>query len=344
MSGRRVSIGIGACLTGVLIGIATYHWREQAGPEEVSQMPIVREKMRPATESRPEISPPVADSEELQAKEPAPPVAETKRVYGDGSPINVTWRGSDFGGYPEPPYGPQYDDLLKRATEGDREAAFKLFHILEKCQSAFDTEEEKDEAIRIARSQWALVRPGHPPVPIANIRSSSPINIEERLEHHIAGIESFYHACYPITEEQEADRRRWLELAADGGPVEAQIYYASGLADPAEAARYYEQVWSMGSLRALDYMSHSYVQMYHSGLRPDYNVNAYAAFYAFLTIGEEAVAYFRGEDYESHPEYTRVVQERLDMLESSLTSAEIEEAKRLAMDMVRANRNCCYAY
>ena len=167
-----------------------------------------------------------------------------------------------------------------------------------------------------------------------------PIQItsDEMLDRVMSELAGNYSGCQPITSAQTAEAGKWLKEAADGGPTDAMNGYGSLLDDHKLALDYIERAWSLGSMSSLKLLSRIYLSQYENGDEPGNNIKAYAAYYAYAMLHEQ-----RFVEHGADPtEINEMHQIQLDRLESSLTPSTRELAIVEAMEMIRANTNCCY--
>ena len=82
--------------------------------------------------------------------------------------------------------------------------------------------------------------------------------------------------------------------------------------------------------------------LYESGVAPGNNVKAYAAYYAYATLGEQAMIYFGSGRSEARKTAQRWLENELEKIGSSLTPSQVEQAIAEALVLIRSNANCCY--
>jgi len=227
------------------------------------------------------------------------------------------------------PYGPQYEDLRSKALEGDVEAAFSLFRILDECKNAFATEDKLQAAINEFRATHRLRLPEwNRPLRMGN---------SEDLDKMVDQIEMSYERCYPITPEQKAERERWLKLAADGGSITAGIWYASTDSDPERSMTAALAAWEKGAPQSLAIIGRLQRESYERGedLRGD--LKAFSSLYAYAYLLSDS------RNSLSDPRVREAI-ELMESMKASLHEYQIQEAIQIAVETVKSNSNCCIRF
>lgn len=253
-----------------------------------------------------------------------PPGSDLLRLPGS---LQVTWRAMQMPAIGlTPPYGDKYDELQANALSGDPDAAFILYQVLEECSSAFSTEIEMSRAVDQLTQTYTVQLPGRDRV----VRLSEPESLDATIEY----IESSFEKCTPITANQKLEREKWLKLAAENGSVLASIWLAERIENPRESLSAAESAWDAGSAQALLHMSRIHKELYMRGEDVDGNVRALAELLAYTRLLIDA----RGAEGDSR------VEEAIASLEQEakmFQNYQIEEAKKVAAEIIESNPRCC---
>lgn len=254
-------------------------------------------------------------------------------TFPGGSKVEVVWRRRPTEAFNlTEPVAQHYTSLRRKAEAGNRFAALNLHAVLEGCRQAYDNEDAQKAAVELAY-QTHMLQTAEMPEPM---RIGEPEKLEEYIQ---IALRDPYRNCQGITAEQKAESLDWLKMAADLGHSLAMIEYSRTLNDGNAAEEYLMNAWESGDAEALRFLAERYQASYDSGVTPESNVKAYAAYYAYTRILESGLT-----DHGSIANrwLSRNKQDLASMTEK-MQAYEIEEAVKLAEEMIRENRKCCFS-
>ncbi len=251
-------------------------------------------------------------------------------LFGDGNWENISWRGFDSQETPEFPFRPQISALYGRVATGDSDAAWVLHRMLETCRTAPLSQDELDSRLNLLRSTGEIELRGK----VELIDPADSVKVEKA-----AAYLSFMHDnCGSLTQAQISESDHLLEAAANGGPVEAIIFF-SAKQDSAKAIPLLERAWSVGSTDALLKLSRHQLATYHGGSDPFANVTAYENLYAYATLMEQLTLTYG----LASRQYLEALVREQESISSTMTPMEVYEATVRALEKIRNNQNCCFA-
>lgn len=257
----------------------------------------------------------------------------TSIQYPDSEVLKINWRA-----YPRPQFqrdqsfARNYEMFRDRAEAGDGTASLLLHDMVTSCQSAFDTEDQLENAIDRLQQTHTLQ--------LAKMQKPVPLDDPDQIPQFVEQMRSQYQGCSQLDAEQKAEPGQWLQLAAEQRLSPAMIEYGNQIADPTEAMEWFKGAWDEGEVEGLMMMSKVYQFQYQSGQYPAHNINAYASLMAYAKLVEAGMG---GADHGpiAHGEVRRV-QDMLDHATDSLKQHELTEAIALSKELINSNPNCCF--
>lgn len=249
-----------------------------------------------------------------------------------GEPLEIAWRRQPPVEYPMPPFEHQYEILRHQAESGNGMSALILHGIMQMCASAFDTEEELEEAIDLLQQTHSVRLP--------NMEVPATVSDPQQIPMFVQQMTTQYEDCSGLELQHESESTKWLKLAAEKRVPIAMIEYANQISDPNEAIDWFKGAWEEGESEGLMSMSNVYFANYNSGEKPEDNVKGFATLLAYTQLVETGMG---GPDHGpvAHRQVQRI-KNMLDEAKSTLKQYEIDEATALARKLIASNSNCCF--
>ncbi|MEM9387026.1 MAG: hypothetical protein AAGA68_18330 [Pseudomonadota bacterium] len=177
----------------------------------------------------------------------------------------------------EPPYAPHMPALLARAEAGDDGAALLAHNILSGCARSPADPAALDRAIVLLMETHQLedAQTGY----VGRVGSTKIDQFEQILRQGYAD-------CEGVPRLGEAERLKYLAIAAAGPKPFARVRYAEALrqSDPARARQLYVEAWDLGYLDVLPHLADYSQQDYQSGTATEGLIDAMAARYVYASL------------------------------------------------------------
>lgn len=251
--------------------------------------------------------------------------------FADGSTAQVTWHTVPVPSVKySPPFVEHYPRLREEAARGEPEAAYALYRMLDSCQFAYAGEAELERALHELKSAHKLQAP-EMDEPVLLQKTESVRNWEVLLKES-------YEVCAGISDDQKAERRQWLEIAANAAYPLAMREYSSTITDYEAGVSLDLARWHEGDAYALRSLAMRYWENYNDGHKPTDNVAGYAAMHAFVTLARENPRLFVHE----HDRRLETFEAELAHFRGALHAHEIDAAESQAEQLIRSNSNCCF--
>lgn len=251
--------------------------------------------------------------------------------FADGSTAQVTWRTVPVPSMKfSPPFVEHYPGLREEAARGEPEAAYALYRMLESCQFAYEGEAELERALHELKSTHKLQAP-EMDEPVLLRKTESVRGWEVMLKES-------YEVCAGISQGQKAERREWLEIAANAAYPLAMREYSSTITDYEAGVSLDLARWHEGDAYALRSLAKRYWANYNDGHKPTDNVAGYAAMHAFVTLARENANLF----VHTHDRRFETFEAELADFRRALRQYEINAAESQAAQLIKSNSNCCY--
>lgn len=250
--------------------------------------------------------------------------------FGDGNWESLSWRGVEETLRPSSNFGPQIDDVKERVAQGDRNSAYLLFQILSACEPATLAKSDLDSQLEELRTTGF--------VEISGVSQTVDVLDEESIGKLTRYMTRLHENCKSLTNEEINDRESMLAMAADGGPGEATILYSSRVSS-AQAIPLLERSWTSGNMDALAKLYRHQLVTHQDGSDPDALSSAYKTAFAYATLYEQLLRTYEIDGAE----YLSAVKSEIDMIGASMSDDDVAQAKSDAINLIRANKNCCFA-
>ena len=260
--------------------------------------------------------------------------AEADISFSDNDPVRITWRQPPFLGYKLEPEDRGYKSLSARAEAGDEIAAYLLSELMNRCSTAFETQEEMEAAIDWLQQTQTIVYPD-------SVQEIGIANPEKHIPVAIQHIRALFETCSGITAEQKSESGIWLQRSADVGFLPALMELAYKEENHETAIRLFTQAWEIGDSEALKGLSERYYANWQSGVEPNDKVRAYASLYLYTRISEAGMGPGTGHGEIAARQLARI-QETLDRATTDMLSHELDEAIEIARSMIESNSHCCF--
>ncbi len=246
--------------------------------------------------------------------------------------LNVKWRDPEKQELVSPPYGQHYEPLRARALNGDSVAASLLYQILEECRPAFDDRNAMNIAFDGIRQTHSIQLPSW--------EKPRRIRNPEALEEFIQSTERDFESCYPITAAQKDESRMWLRQAAEGGNMNAILYFGRYAEGAEESIDWLERAWRSGQPESLELLGAAHLKSYDRGDDPEGHIDSFAHQYAYTQL-LWASSSLHG--VASFGQYQNAIS-KLTYLSSRLHDHERIEAVKRAGQLIENNPNCCVRF
>lgn len=228
-----------------------------------------------------------------------------------------------------------YDQLVDAAVAGNGAAARELYGALKGCRQAFADEKSMLAAVSHLRETGEVTYPDD----------------ETRIHHVDVGLDTgpveemireTYERCDGITTEQKEGAEHWLEIAADEEDYLAMREYARYLgSNTRESFELRQKTWEMGFVSGAG----SIAIYYKNGDQVDYLKS-----YAYSLISSQIYKAALLRDGSRHSRYGTQVHNKIKSLDDLLstkagylTPEQQAAAEQIAIDLLKANTNCCRA-
>lgn len=256
--------------------------------------------------------------------------------FSDGSAVNINWRPQpDFEGAPLAPFAPHFSILAGKAQSGDTKSAFSLFDMLEQCVRAHQSEAELNDAVELLYQTHHLQTPDQ----AEPRRMASP----EKIPMIESMLRQDFQNCNGLSRAQIDGRDAWLEIASTGDMPHAKLIYAATQEDHYAALSYFEAAWAMGEIDALPSMASIFRHQYDIGEEPTFKVKAYATYLAYARLLEATMGPGTGHGLIADRQVERV-QQGLNDRAGELVQYELDDANRIAFELVSSNKACCFRH
>lgn len=253
--------------------------------------------------------------------------------FADGEKIAISARSRapvvELG---EGPIADRVGPLRLRAQQGDDAAAFALFMGLTYCSSSAPTE------AALAQSVSRLQRDGR--YEFKNAEGATETLLVSDAEGRAARADALheqYQYCRGLDSVDVAEGRRWLEVAAERGNLNALKQVAQSLGNTQEALKAWQSVWANGDRLGLEFMGVLYSKGVSDGT-PDHE-----RAYAFKLLN------FKMQEIIGGPRPSGVrrlmlaqLEDDLDRENAALNPQQSAAAVERAKSLLKANPNCCY--
>ena len=167
--------------------------------------------------------------------------------------------------------------------------------------------------------------------------ATTTIVSDEMLDLALSEMTETFEGCYPITSEETSEAEYWLEVAADGGPVDAMIGFGAMQRNDRQALEILNRAWSLGSMDSLIHLSERHRSRFENNVSMNGNIEAYIAYYAYATLHEQLFL-----EYGDDPgEIVDMHNANLEKLGRSISGKDREYAAASAVQLIRGNKNCC---
>lgn len=236
-----------------------------------------------------------------------------------------------------------YDELVRKAQDGDVAAARQLALELWDCNYAHSDRASLNEALdRIEKEKIVAF-----PDPETDGEWEVDVSADggDVISEHISDLTSSYNRCNGIDASKKAlpEVEKWAKLAAEKGDYQAiKHLQMRARKNPPEAVKWLNEAWDkLGDVDAL-----RDIAIYHSrgvgeGQAPNFE-KAYAYNRAYTLIKSASRDQFESEfSNKTVNEFFNSVDNRSAIYGSQLGANETAAAEALAREIIEGNENCC---
>lgn len=227
----------------------------------------------------------------------------------------------------EGPPAEVYARLRDMAIEGDVEAAFRLWTMLDSCQFAYEKSEDLQSALNTLSQTQSVKLPEMDEAKYVGDKSAKTYEEALRL--------SFEH-CRGVTDEMKAEKTGWLKQASDVGYPLAMMNYSDVEKGYASAMDLETRRWQAGDSAAMLKLYELYQEKYISGEMPDNNIIAYAHLLVYRQISEKK--------WGPNSRRMEGLLPQFEIATALMRPNELEAASALARDLIESNPNCCFKH
>jgi len=264
--------------------------------------------------------------------------AEFSIDLGDGDPIAVHLYQRQF----EPTVqvveslgGGGYEELERRAVNGDAEAALALHQALGVCESyGYQSESDFRHALATLESEFRL--------PFARIKGVVDIESDDEtrdvdVQFYTDLITRATEECRYVPGDAVENRRKFLELAATNGSSSAMKDLAEITSDKAERLALYMSAWEAGDYNAALWVGDGYEKGLHGEPDP---VTAFA----YIVLGMEITRLTMTDRNGVVARHYERIADAYDMpgMALALSHEEYARAIEMAKELLASNKNCCF--
>ena len=274
-----------------------------------------------------------AEESKGEKREPLSAVYVIK--LGDDEAINVQLRqGQGKAPVQIESLAEEYEDLARRAENGDAETALVLSRAMGECKThGYRSEDDFREAIAKLSSEYVLpLASGGGVIQISPDDQTNAVDIQ----YWTGVVTKTYEECRRIPEDAAARQHEFLELAASNGSLVAIKELARVTSDKAVRLELYQSAWKAGDYNAALWVGHGYEEGWNGEPDP---VLGFA--YTLLGLELTRLAMTDRNGFVS-PRYERIAL-ATDIPGRALALSHDEHARAIgiAKEILASNNNCC---